>query len=159
MFSKSHAKQLLDALAKAKGEKLTFEENDDCVLVSESNHLMHIHFNEVRGEFEMYGVVCQIPDDEVQSAAFVTYCMSANFMWLDSMGATFALVGENDIIVQRTFSDANALDHVFLDAVFSFEEEFDFWVQNLAAQVDAHKNTNVSLIQNPQVHDSNSILA
>ena len=130
MIVASQAELLLKNLSAAEGEELTFDQQGDCSLISPEQRLIHIHYNAELGEIQLYGVVGELPEDESLSHALLRNFMINNFMWLDSLGSTFALEPENNyIILQKIYNDNEPNDKSFRIAIDKFDFELCYWME------------------------------
>ena len=134
MITPSKAELLMKHFSVSEGEELTFDQNGDCTLVSTEERVLHIHYKVEMGEIQFYCVVGQLPEDEDLSAALLRSFMIDNFMWLDSLGSTFALEPENNfIILQKAYNDGEAQDRSFRAAIDKFDTELGYWIERFAA--------------------------
>jgi len=130
MITSIQAEEVLKELGSIHGEKLEFDVNGNCTLVSEDQHLILLHYGVEQGAILISGVVGQLPEDEDLKIDILKSFMRANFLWHESFGGTFAYEPEtNSLMFQSAFSDSEDKSQGFANKLNKFTFELGYWKQ------------------------------
>jgi hypothetical protein len=107
--------------------------------------VIHLFYDQSAETLAAVGAIGKLPEDKDEALAVTTYLLSQNLLWVNTHGATLALVREGSYAaLQRRYEGGEESVYDFKNFLGSFSDELAQWIEafgKIAAQAEEGRSS------------------
>jgi hypothetical protein len=140
------ARHLLEEAGLNNEENAPVFAEDGCTeLIDENGNVIHLFYDQSAETLAAVGAIGKLPEDKDEALAVTTYLLSQNLLWVNTHGATLALVREGSYAaLQRRYEGGEESVYDFKNFLGSFSDELAQWIEafgKIAAQAEEGRSS------------------